>query len=85
MNTNSFIIYNSDIPCECGEYNIQIKSDFVGFFGDKPCYEDCGVCPLCGKVFNQYEISQRFLDKLLSTTHEPKGSELEVEIPKKPG
>ena len=53
-------IYKTGIPCECGEINLIITSGFVGFMGDKPCYEDYGECPSCKKSLNQGEINARF-------------------------
>jgi len=52
--------YKTDIPCDCGEYDLIITSGFVGFMGDKPCSEDCGKCPNCKKPIYQHEINERF-------------------------
>jgi len=55
--------YRTDIPCECGEYNLEITSGFVGFMGSKPCSEDSGKCPNCGKQLYQHDINKRFKEQ----------------------
>jgi hypothetical protein len=56
-------IYRTDIPCECGEYDLEITSGHVGYIGDMPCSEDYGKCPKCGKeVWNQ-KINERFKEQ----------------------
>lgn len=52
--------YKTDIPCECGEHDLIITSDHVGFMGDAPCSEDWGTCPKCKKELKQHEINGRF-------------------------
>lgn len=53
-------IYETDMPCNCGEYEIEITTCHVGYMGDMPCSEDYGKCPKCGKEYTQYEINKRF-------------------------
>ena len=54
--------YKADIPCECGEYDIEITSGFVGYMGDNPCSEDYGECSKCKKQLSQHQINKRFED-----------------------
>ena len=53
-------VYKTDIPCDCGEYDLIITSDHVGFMGSAPVSEDWGKCPKCDKEFKQHEINKRF-------------------------
>ena len=56
-------MYRTDIPCDCGEYDLEIESRHVGHMGDMPCSEDYGKCPKCGKeVWNQ-KINERFKEQ----------------------
>ena len=52
--------YETDTPCECGEFDLIITSGFVGFMGDAPASEDYGECPKCGKQFTHNQINKRF-------------------------
>ena len=53
--------YKTDVPCECGEYDLKIIRDLVGCMGDAPAYEDWGECPKCGNKFKPHEIDKRFV------------------------
>jgi len=53
-------IYTTDFPCECGEYNLEISTGFVGYMGDKPCSESYGKCTKCGKELYNQQIDKRF-------------------------
>jgi hypothetical protein len=53
-------ICETDIPCICGETKLIIETGFVGFIGNKPCYEDYGECPSCGMKLNQSNINKRY-------------------------
>lgn len=51
----------TDIPCECGEYELTIINDgIVGYMGDQPCYQSYGKCPKCEKRIFDDEINKRF-------------------------
>lgn len=55
--------YETDIPCKCGEYDLEIETDFVGYMGDRPCYEDYGKCPNCKKTLYNQDINKRFKEQ----------------------
>jgi len=55
------LTYTADIPCECGEADLNIESGFVGFMGDRPCSEGYGECIKCKKRINNKEIDERFI------------------------
>lgn len=50
----------TDNPCECGNKELEIESGFVGYMGDRPCYEDYATCTKCGKQYNNQKINQFF-------------------------
>uniref|UniRef100_A0A6M3K2E0 Uncharacterized protein n=1 Tax=viral metagenome TaxID=1070528 RepID=A0A6M3K2E0_9ZZZZ len=64
------IKYKTDYPCECGCKKLNITSGFVGYMGSKPCYEDYGKCPECGKTLSGNEIDKRFIGEDLFYTGE---------------
>lgn len=54
------MIIKAHLPCGCGSYKLKIVRDFIGFYGNKPCYEETGYCTKCKKEHRQHEIDKRF-------------------------